>query len=365
MLKLILTLLLSSVIIVGSAFALSADKTPLPAHAIAYQARAATVLIHAHNNAVKPWWNDSVGTGFMIDPNVFITNYHVFPRYFTDDVKVTAQTYNTSREYEVEVIAADRLTDIVIFGIIGWNEFKGIEPYGILEFEENPKGIQYADITYAFGHPGRADWTFLSGIVSNPNGHPVTEIQPTTMIQTNLGIGPGMSGGPVLSETGRVIGISNQIIDVPGTNTGFAIRSDSAIEIISDLMDDDGVVHWPKIGIGMKDDPDLPYTLIEDVIEGSTADGIFLPGDQIISINDRSGARVRDVQEEIWLYNLGDVLAFEIERDGERLTKIVIIKEVITSEELNELIHVYTPTPLPLVEIAPPPSQPETDDENH
>ena len=58
------------------------------------------------------------------------------------------------------------------------------------------------------------------------------------MIQTDSAINPGNSGGPLLDTSGKMIGINTMIMSSSGSSSGvgFAVPSETAIRVVSDLI---------------------------------------------------------------------------------------------------------------------------------
>jgi putative serine protease PepD len=93
----------------------------------------------------------------------------------------------------------------------------------------------------AIGNPFGLDRTVTAGIVSAvarrimaPNGFAISNA-----LQTDAAINHGSSGGPLLDERGRVIGINAQLPSNQGVNgnvgVGFAIPVDLAKRVIARL----------------------------------------------------------------------------------------------------------------------------------
>jgi serine protease Do len=75
------------------------------------------------------------------------------------------------------------------------------------------------DLVYAFGNPSGLEKTMTLGIVSGPaRGE---------FIPHSAGLGPGSSGGPLVSYDGDVVGMNTMILNSDlGINMGFAINSE-------------------------------------------------------------------------------------------------------------------------------------------
>jgi S1-C subfamily serine protease len=81
------------------------------------------------------------------------------------------------------------------------------------------------DKVFAVGHPFGIRFTTTSGIISN-HGHNINGLD---YIQHDAALNPGNSGGPLLDESGLVIGINTFIIK-NGQNIGFALPIKYVVE---------------------------------------------------------------------------------------------------------------------------------------
>lgn len=82
----------------------------------------------------------------------------------------------------------------------------------------DPAMIAEGQTVYALGHPLGLDFTLSRGIISNRQ----RVRSGTSLIQTDVSLNPGNSGGPLVNEQGEVIGVANQILE-GGQGLGFGI----------------------------------------------------------------------------------------------------------------------------------------------
>ena len=144
------------------------------------------------------------GTGFVIDDRGYIaTNAHVI----AGGRQVKAIPTNSSRMYDAEVIATSRQLDLAIVRVLG------ITLPPITFSLARPKKGQKV---WAIGYPGGADRerpahdpTVQDGVI----GRVFTgawHSQNLGIIQHNAPTNPGNSGGPLVDDCGRVIGVNTQ-----------------------------------------------------------------------------------------------------------------------------------------------------------
>ena len=113
----------------------------------------------------------------------------------------------------VEVLGKDETCDLAIL----YAETLSEPP---LTFAD-PATIAEGQTVYALGHPLGLDFTLSRGIISNRqrvrNG--------VSLLQTDVSLNPGNSGGPLANEHGEVIGVANQILEGrQGLGFGIALQ---------------------------------------------------------------------------------------------------------------------------------------------
>ena len=117
-------------------------------------------------------------------------------------------------EHSVQKIAVSKKHDLALLRLKGYKT-----PY---VRPGNIDQVAHGDPLYAIGNPLSLDHSVTSGVFS---GHR------DDFIQTNAQVNPGNSGGPLITESGEVIGINSQKIvhrDVEGLS--FAIPIDFVFE---------------------------------------------------------------------------------------------------------------------------------------
>ncbi|MEI6065380.1 MAG: trypsin-like peptidase domain-containing protein, partial [Pseudanabaena sp. ELA748] len=110
----------------------------------------------------------------------------------------------------VEVLGKDETCDLAILYAESLTE----QP---LTFAD-PATIAEGQTVYALGHPRGLDFTLSRGIISNRQ----RVRSGVSLLQTDVSLNPGNSGGPLVNEQGEVIGVANQILE-GGQGLGFGI----------------------------------------------------------------------------------------------------------------------------------------------
>jgi serine protease Do len=140
-------------------------------------------------------WHAAVSSGFLITSSgIMITNYHVVDE--TNNVTLAAMTYD-GKVYPVkEVLAAHENDDIAVLRLDG----SGF-PYLRLS-----AGSPIGSSIWVIGHPGKRFYSFTGGIISGYSIQAWKE-KKTTRMSITADFGVGSSGGPVLDESGNVVGM--------------------------------------------------------------------------------------------------------------------------------------------------------------
>lgn len=175
------------------------------AQEIAKKAFGSTVLLVMEDANGQP---HSLGSGFLVGDGEIVSNLHVV----AGAARGYAKLVGEKTKYEIEGIAAvDAERDLVVLKIIPRRS--QALPIG------NSDVIQVGEPVYAVGNPQGLEGTFSQGIISS-----IREVGSDKLLQITAPISPGSSGGPVLSGTGEVIGVSVATFK-SGQNLNFAIPS--------------------------------------------------------------------------------------------------------------------------------------------
>lgn len=169
------------------------------------------------------FYEDSQGTGFVYSNEGYIvTNYHIikgcnyFEICFSDETSCNAK-----------LIGFDDKTDIAVLKINKEN----LTPL-ILEEEEAKIG----QWVYTIGHPVFLEYSLSVGVISRKNV-PSDLYEIENLIQLDMNINHGNSGGPVLTLNGKVIGIASYNFH-PSYATGicFVIPNSVMKKVVDQLI---------------------------------------------------------------------------------------------------------------------------------
>ena len=141
------------------------------------------------------------GSGFVIHGNQVATNYHVIKDISRGLANGLAKLVRSQEVYRVEaVLAVDKKCDLAIVKVTG------------IDVPALPLGdsdvVQETNRVYVVGNPKGLENTFSAGIISAIRPEGIPPLSQCKLLQMDASVSPGSSGGPVLNDSGEVIGIS-------------------------------------------------------------------------------------------------------------------------------------------------------------
>lgn len=266
-----------------------------------------------------------MGTGIVIDENGYVvTNYHV-----VEGVRLIQVSTHAGDTVVARLVAHDPLTDLAVIKIDVRERLPVIK---IGTSADLMLGEPVVAIGNAYGYPH----TITRGIISQLH-RPVQvseDQQYADLIQTDASINPGNSGGPLLNIDGDLIGI-NVAVRVGAQGIGFAVPIDSAIEVVSRLLDAEveRQVQHGLVGETVRQPPNSEF-VVTAVSNDSPAGDIGLrPGDVIAAVNDQPVVRSLDFQRSLLNRNPGDELQLRIRRNNQPLAVSLKLASVADREQ--------------------------------
>jgi serine protease Do len=176
-----------------------------------------------------------VGSGFILSADGYVmTNAHVVDG--ADEVFVTL---TDKREFKAKVLGADASTDVAVLKIEG-------EKLPFLQMGDSGK-IRAGEWVIAIGSPFNLENTVTAGIISAKSRDTGEYL---ALIQSDVAVNPGNSGGPLINMRGEVIGINSQIATLSGGSNGisFSVPINEAIRV-SEQLKKNGKVTRGRIGV--------------------------------------------------------------------------------------------------------------------
>ena len=268
---------------------------------------------------------EGVGTGIIVDSNGYIlTNSHVISDGKAKSVNVL---FNDGSSIDGQVLWYDSQLDLAIVKV----NKTGLTP---AELGDSDK-VSIGDISIAIGNPLGLELqrTVTQGIISGLDRTITTENATMTgLIQTDASINSGNSGGPLLNESGQVIGI-NTAKTSEGESLGFAISINQAKSIIESVIKTGS---YEKVTLGIKGYDASAYAAYagSQVQEASTDEGVYVvevvsgsaaekagvkSGDIIVKIGNTKLASMSDLTKCLYTYKSGDSTSLVVNRDGKEV----------------------------------------------
>ena len=189
--------------------------------------------------------NGSVGTGSIIrDDGLIITNAHVFTRSDSKKLKPDIAVYlkprrvsgnhkkDLSRGYRAKLLAFDLPLDLALLKMTDLDV-----PLKTVAFADSAQ-VVIGDKVYAIGHPEQGGlWSLTTGVVSAYR-QDYGGVPGKNLFQTDASINRGNSGGPLLDESGNMIGINSLIArkapdGLTITDVNYSIQSQVALDWLS------------------------------------------------------------------------------------------------------------------------------------
>lgn len=237
------------------------------------QAESATVKIEALGSFVDPnegaleggWW----GSGLIVDPSgIAVTNNHVVVGAASLNVDVDG------RQVTAKILGTSECLDLAVIDLDG-------DGYPFFDWYEGE--IKAALEVWAMGYPAVGDTSFAvtRGIVSKPDTASDTQWASVDhAIEHDARIRGGNSGGPLIDERGRVVGVNYAGDDQNDLN--LAIHRDEVLNVLPQLTKGRDVLSLGVNGTAIVGEGGGSGIFVSGVASGSPADAAgVVPGDII------------------------------------------------------------------------------------
>jgi S1-C subfamily serine protease len=298
------------------------------AAAVARAVLPSIVTVEVRASSVGDFVAEGSGSGVVLSADgLLVTNQHVVEG--AGQVRVV---FAGGRTYPAEIVGQDAATDLAVLRIAA----TGLTP---ITFGSSAE-MEIGDTAIAVGSPLGLEGgpSVTVGVVSAFNRRLGTsDDELFGMIQTDAPITRGSSGGALVDAAGRLIGITTAIgiSDVGAEGLGFAIPVE-LVEVVTEQLAETGVASHPFIGVKgatffrqEADGATVPAGVeVAEVIEGTAAAlaGIQA-GDIMVSVGGEPLTTMEQLVVMVRFYRVGEQVAVEIERGGERQTITVTLLE--------------------------------------
>lgn len=171
----------------------------------------------AYESVFVIYSGNSLGSGFAVGENCIVTNAHVID----NDKHISVSSYD-GNEYEAKVLGMSESEDIAVLVIEN-----ATFPYLSIA---DISSVKTGDDIYAIGAPKGMAYTLTKGSISAKE----RLIRKNTYIQIDAAINEGNSGGPLLNDSGQVLGMNTlKMSDSEGI--GLAIPIDRICKYLESI----------------------------------------------------------------------------------------------------------------------------------
>ncbi len=272
----------------------------------------------------------SSGTGFVYkvegEKAYILTNYHVI----NGGNKFTV-TLTKGEILDATLVGGDKYSDVAILEVSS----KDISVIATLGSSESTR---VGDTAFAVGSPVSEEygWTVTRGILSGKDRTITVSLSNSMLnndtvamnvIQTDVAINSGNSGGPLCNSNGEVIGITSSKVAATGVEgIGFAIPIEDALNIAEKLEKGEEIKR-PYIGINMMEleaakyysDVDIKAdygVFINSVVDDSPAAKAGIKaGDVVTEIEDKKITSISSFRSELYKHEVGDEVKMKLIRN--------------------------------------------------
>jgi S1-C subfamily serine protease len=271
----------------------------------------------------------SAGSGVIIAPDGYaLTNDHVVH----GGGRLTA-TLTDGRTLDAVLVGEDPSTDLALLRLSGSDL-----PVAALGRSAR---LRVGQLVVAIGNPLGFQSTVSAGVVSalgrsfrSSTGRPIENV-----IQTDVALNPGNSGGPLVDSAGRVVGINTAIIAM-AQGLSFAVPIDTATWVIGELL---GHGHVRRAWLGLVAQPRpiaraqgrrlaLPGESVVEIVAvepaGPAAAAGLRPGDRIVSIDGQPTTTVDELHRRLRAVTIGAPVEISVLRGDDRTRVAVVPREV-------------------------------------
>lgn len=276
------------------------------------------------------------GSGVLLHPEGYVvTAAHVVEDaeaievFFVDGFKTAARIVSLSRTEDVALLKLDAVPAKPVIAALG-----------------DSNALKPGQRLFAIGAPYGLEHTLTSGVVSALRTNERPGLHPRHLVQTDVAINQGNSGGPLFNEKGEVVGIASFMLSQTGGSVGlnFAVPSST---VKTRLFDE----ALPWIGVSLRFIPrevaeifNWPFDgafLVERVQPGSPAEKaglkggsvaadvagnqVRLGGDLLLSVNGVAAVDTAKVAKALGGLKPGDSIQYSVQRGGAVRTMEVVV----------------------------------------
>lgn len=275
----------------------------------------------------------SLGSGVIVDAKqgYVLTNYHVI-----DGATEITVNLIDDRELPAKVIGSDKESDIALLKIPADN-------LTAIPIAQEDGLVLVGDFMVAIGNPFGLKHSVTFGIISGLGRSGIAGGY-EDLIQTDVPINLGNSGGALIDMQGRLVGVNKAILSQSGGSVGigFAIPIAQAVDVMEQLVKY-GEVRRGRLGIrGQTLTEELANlfgtaitsgVIVTDIRVGSAGQRAGIrPGDIIIGLNGKRVVDSQSLENAIGLSSISDNVSIVIVRQDEELTLAARLQAFVPEE---------------------------------
>lgn len=254
------------------------------------------------------------GTGIAWGADVVLTADHVVER--EEEITVSADGDSSS----AELIGRDPSTDTAALRV----KSGGLKQASLGQ----AAGLKVGNLVVAIGRPWGADAIISLGVVSGKGTGWIRRHSSFRegLIQADVTLYPGFSGGPLVDASGRVVGMNTSVL---GRDMALAVPVETASRVMSALLKE-GRVRRGHLGVGLQLIPlsqaissklgssQERALMVLTIEQGSAAEQAgLLPGDILVKISDQGLGGLEDLQRFLSPDRIGNTVPLTVVRGGE------------------------------------------------
>jgi len=271
------------------------------------------------------------GSGIIVrEDGYIITNHHVL-----EGVVEATVVLADDRVFRAEIVGVDRTTDLALLKV----DAEDLMPISWGDSEEVDIGSPVWAVGSPFGLTGSVSFGILSGkhrVDLNANqqyrgSRDRITSRYSDLMQSDVAVNPGNSGGPLVNGHGELIGVNTAIVGESYRGVSFSIPSRVVRQVLDQFMAHGrvrrgwlGVELTPELPLGPESVSSemklevAPAVVVRAVVPESPAAkaGIY-PGDRITKFNGREVVSVEQLIDEIRDSKADQRVIITIGRDGE------------------------------------------------
>lgn len=267
------------------------------------------------------------GSGVLLHADGFVvTAAHV-----VDDAAAIEVVWPGGFKAEARVVTLSRTEDLALL------KTAAVPPKPVVATLGDSDALKPGQRLFAIGAPYGLEHSLTAGVVSALRTNARPGLEPRHLVQCDVPINQGNSGGPLFNEKGEVVGIASFMLSRSGGSVGlnFAVPSNTVRHRLFEEA-------LPYIGVALRFIPrevaaifNWPVEagfLVEDVRPGSVAaeaglrggqvaadvggNAVRLGGDLIVSVNGVPAAEPAKVAQALRALKPGEVIRYEVLRAG-------------------------------------------------